>query len=132
MKLVFLIISIYILSLSSVFAGDEKELKTLMTKYLQALKSKDINKIKKVVSVKYFKMLNSNKVLEMTFKKKLKDPKKKVTGNFDLTFQQGTTNKNLYFVNIKNKTSNDYNDYWYLIVKKDGKLIIDDMQFLEE
>lgn len=77
-------------------------------------------------------MLNSNKVLELTFNKKLKEPNKKVTGNFDLTYQQGNTKKDLYFVNIKNKTTKEYNDYWYLVRKKKGEYIIDDMQLLEE
>lgn len=132
MRITILFITIIIIQTTTSFASDKSELKTLMINYLQALKSKDIKKIKKVVSPKYFKMLNSNKVLELTFNKKLKEPNKKVTGNFDLTYQQGNTKKDLYFVNIKNKTTKEYNDYWYLVRKKKGEYIIDDMQLLEE
>jgi hypothetical protein len=105
----------------------EARLKAVMSSYLVAMKNKNENELKKVVSTKYFNFMKKTKLLESSFKKqkpgKVKD--------FDFTFRPLALEKNAYFVNIKNKEDKFYSDYWFVIKKVNEKFLIDSSVFLD-
>lgn len=74
-------------------------------------------------------LLQKNGVLQETFKKQiLVDPK---TIDFDLKLKKAARTKDKYFVTIKDKKHDHWEEYWYVLESKDGTYKIDDMVFLD-
>lgn len=123
-----IIIIFILLSSNLVFAKSQSDMHKVMHTYLHSIKTANKTKLKEIVSDKYFKVLNKDGQLEKLFKQQTKN-KKKIT--FDIKFQKYHNKKNLYLVNIKDKTQKDYGHYWYVVEHKDGKYKILKEQYLD-
>lgn len=120
----FLILFFLLFSVNS-FANEE--LKNVMKNYLQALKNKNSDELKKSVSSRYYKFLKDSNLLEQALKKQT--PGKFST--FDFTFKPLAKEKEAFFVNIKDPKAKNYSDYWFVLRKINGKFVIDSSVFLD-
>lgn len=117
-----------ILSSSMTLASTQSEIKTVMHKYLNSIKTSNTEGIKQVVSNQYFKDLDKNDGLKKLFQAQSNDGKKI---EFDMKFQKFHGKENHFLVNIKDKSQKEYDHYWYVIIKKNGKYIIEKEQYLD-
>ncbi len=110
---------------SQVLASTEQEMQSLMNQYLYALSTKDSTELEKICSKKFISQLQKKGYLKKAFDRQKKTTKKKF--QFDLTMQKAARTPNQFFVNIKDKKSLEYSDYWYLIKKEGTRFRINDM-----
>ena len=106
--------------------SQEKELEKLMGTYLKSLNTLNYNELEKITSKTYFKKLKES------YKVKNADQKTKEKYIFDLKYKKASLEKDLYFVNIKDKKDKDFHEYWYLVKKIKNDFIITDMKMLED
>ena len=98
---------------------------SLMNQYLYALSTKDSTELKRICSKKFISQLQKRGYLKKAFDRQKKTSKKKF--RFDLTMKKAARTPNQFFVNIKDKKSLEYSDYWYLIKKEGSQYRINDM-----
>ncbi len=110
---------------SQILASTEQEMQSLMNQYLYALSTKDSAELEKICSKKFISQLQKKGYLKKAFDRQKKAAKKKF--QFDLTMQKAARTPNQFFVNIKDKRSLEYSDYWYLIKKEGTRYRINDM-----
>ncbi len=108
-----------------ILASTEQEMQSLMNQYLYALSTKDSAELEKICSKKFISQLQKKGYLKKAFDRQKKAAKKKF--QFDLTMQKAARTPNQFFVNIKDKRSLEYSDYWYLIKKEGTRYRINDM-----
>lgn len=119
---------IIFLSLSAHAKSYQKaDFNNLMKNYLQALKNGDKEKLKTVTTQKFYHQFNKTGLLE----KVLKLQKKGKVKPFDLVFKKGSLSKDLYLINIKDKTQKNFGENWYYVREKEGKLLLDEMHSLK-
>lgn len=123
-----IIICIIIFSSFNAFASSQAKMQKVMHTYLHSIKTANKVKLQEVVSKKYYELLNKENQLEELFKQQSKD-NKKIT--FDLKFQKYHNKENHFLVNIKDKSKEEYDHYWYVIVLKDGKYKILKEEYLD-
>lgn len=103
------------------FAESQAKFKDLMHGYLLSIKTSNETELKKKVSAKYFNSLKKDDQLKELFSMQKNDGKKI---DFDLKFQKfGQGNE--YLVNVKDKSKKEYDHFWYVVKKVDGKFVID-------
>lgn len=120
-KLLVIILSIFMFNS---FASNQ-DIQILMNDYLMAFKNHDEDKIKKLSTDKYYKMLKKTSIIELAFSKKNTHTKDKAS--FDFKVKEGARDKEMLFVNIKDKNDLEYGEYWYVLKKEKDKYKIDDM-----
>lgn len=119
---------LFILFSNLCFADASSEIQKLMYNYLSSIKNANEQVLKESVSSQYFQILNKDQGLKKLFKLQKKDGKKII---FDMKFQKFHKKKDYYFVNIKDKKQKEYDHYWFVVHKKDGKFIIEKEQYLD-
>lgn len=127
--MLYLFTILFISSSSLVIAETKSTLYQLMHQHLSAMKAKDTTKLRKTVTIKYFKLMSKDGQLEELFLQQ-KNDRKKI--DFDIVFKELSKKKNEYLVNIKDKDKKDYDDHWFVIIMENGKLKISKTQHLEE
>lgn len=124
MKILIVLLCIFT---TTAFASEALEIKNLMGKYLHAIGTKSQGDLKSITTKKYFIKLEKSKALKKSKYKNTKIDKDKL--KFDMIYKKGAKSKDLIFVNIKDNSKKEYGDYWYLLKREDGQLLIDDMRF---
>lgn len=126
----YVIITLFSLLISiGVLAKDysKDDFNKLMRNYLQALQNKDEKALSDVTSKNFLRKFRGSGQMKQVFNAQ----KEKSVGKFDLTFKKALVEKDLYLLNIKNPEDQDYDEYWYFVKDKKGKLIIDEIQPLK-
>lgn len=122
MKLIFFVFSI------SCFAIDQKESKELFKSYLESIRSSDKSKLEKVITKEYFNELSKKKLIEEMFKMNKKSNEKI---DFDISIKKAALQKNLYYVNIKNKSDKHFGHNWFRVIRLKDKYKIDGTEFFD-
>lgn len=104
-----------------------KDFKNLMTRYLSALQQKDEKALSQITSKRFLKKFKKSGQLQQVFDAQ----KNNKIDKFDLSYKKARNKKDLYMVNIKNPDDKEYDEYWYFIKSKNGKLVLDEMHNLK-
>jgi len=121
-QIVFLLFIFLSLPVVAIEKSKDSEIKGLMTSYLEALHKRDLKKLQKMTSPKYFEFLNKNFLI-----KKIQQDRKFRPNGFDIKIKKANIKKDQFFINIKDKASKEYTDFWYVLKLKEKKLIISNM-----
>lgn len=107
--------------------AEEKSVEKLMLNYLKAIKAKDREKLKSLITDKYFQELDKDNGIQKLFDMQPKKVKEEISVDIKVI----TQNKG-FRANIKNKTDKEYSDYWYDIVKEKNDTKINGTFHLEQ
>lgn len=110
------------------FAITKDQSKELFTQYLTSIQESKEEKFKSITSTKYYEDLKSEKHLEEMFKLNKKN-KSKI--DFDIKIKKAQNEKEVFFVNIKDKEVKNFDHNWFRVIKKDNKFIIDGSRFFD-
>ena len=121
MKLLLILISLNCLALSN------DEAKNLFKSHLDSIVKNDEKSFKKTTSDKYYNSLKENDKIKEMFEM---NKGNKVEDDFDLKIKKAANEKDVFFVNIKDKKAKSYDHNWYRVIKKD-KLLIDGTRFFD-
>lgn len=113
-------------SISMGMASDQGKVEAVMLKYLKAIKAKDRKMLKSVVTDKYYQTLDKEDGIKNLFAMQPKD-----SGPIKVDVKVIKQKKG-YRANIKDKSDQDYDDYWYEIVVIGDQYKIDGTFHLEE
>ncbi len=122
-------IKLFIISLllcSQNVMSNEGEIKITINSYLKALSTQDLSSLKKLTTEKFYKSLTKNNNL-----KKSNGPTKD-NFDFDIKVKKAERIKGRFFVNIKNKHSDHFGDYWFVLDMRAKSYIISEMRMIEE
>jgi hypothetical protein len=121
MKLLLILISF------NCFALSNDEARDLFKNHLESIVKNDESDFKKTTSDSYYKSLKEKSQIKEMFKM---NKGNKVESDFDVKINKAANEKNVYFVNIKDKKAKSYDHNWYRVIKKD-KLLIDGTRFFD-
>lgn len=110
------------------FALSKDQSKELFTKYLTSIQGAKESEFKAITTKKYYDDLKKKKHIEEMFKLN-KNNKSKI--DFDIKIEKAQSEKDVYFVNIKDKKDKHYDHNWFRVLKKDNQYLIDGTRFFD-